>query len=214
MDEFIRLFAAAMTVANAAVWAIAIRWERPGRNLDMRATLRVPRVVRWCSGPLQVIPFGFPALVAIAPSWTYTGPLNWLPVPVVTAVGALAWAAGLGLLLWAESGMRGYAAVSGATVGHELVTAGPYRRIRHPIYTAMIAIAVGTALVFASWPLVAVAVLSIALHLWWATAEEQLLTSDSQLGEAYRTYASNTGRFLPRSPRSPPSPRSPRDGAE
>ena len=203
MDEFIRLIAAAMTAANAVVWAVASRWERPGRDLRMRATLRVPRVVRWCSGPLQAIPFAFPALVAIAPSWTYTGPLNWPPIPILTAVGALAWAAGLGLLLWAESVMRGYAAVNGATVGHRLVTAGPYRRMRHPIYTAMIAIAVGTALVFASWLLAAVAALSIALHLWWAAAEEQLLASDSQLGDEYRMYASSTGRFLPRSPRSP-----------
>jgi protein-S-isoprenylcysteine O-methyltransferase Ste14 len=81
--------------------------------------------------------------------------------------------------------MRGYAAVNGATVGHRLVTAGPYRRMRHPIYTAMIAIAVGTALVFASWLLAAVATLSIAVHRWWATAEEQLFASDSQLGEEY-----------------------------
>ena len=164
MDEFIRLIAAAMTAANAVVWAVASRWERPGRDLRMRATLRVPRVVRWCSGPLQAIPFAFPALVAIAPSWTYTGPLNWPPIPILTAVGALAWAAGLGLLLWAESVMREYAAVNGATVGHRLVTAGPYRRMRHPIYTAMIAIAVGTALMFASWLLAAVAAQSIALH--------------------------------------------------
>jgi hypothetical protein len=92
MDEFIRLIAAAMTAANAVVSVMAIRWERPGRHLDMRATLRVPRVVRWCSGQLQAIPFAFPALVAIAPSWTYKGPLNWPPVPIVTAVGALGWA--------------------------------------------------------------------------------------------------------------------------
>lgn len=198
MDEGVRWLAAAMTVANAVVWVVVTRWEGPARHLDMRTTLRAPPLVRWSSGPLQVIPLAFPVLVVIAPSWTYAGPLNWPPVPVLTAVGALAWAAGLGALLWAESTMRGYAAVSGTTVGHHLVTAGPYRWVRHPIYTAIVAIAGGTALVLASWPLVAVAALSIAVHLWWARAEEQLLAADSQLGEGYRAYASRTGRFLPR----------------
>ncbi|NEE02591.1 methyltransferase family protein [Phytoactinopolyspora halotolerans] len=203
MEDFIRVIATVMTAANALVAVVATRWERPGRTMDMRATVRIPGVIRWCSGPLQVIPLAFPALVAIAPSWTFTGPLNWPPVPIVTGAGALVWAAGISLLVWAESVMRGYAAVSGATVGHRLVTAGPYRLMRHPIYTAMIAVAVGTSLVFASWLLAAMAALSIALHLWWATAEERLLASDAQLGAEYRMYASRTGRFLPRPPRSP-----------
>lgn len=198
MDDLVRWAAVAMTVVNALVWVLALSWEREGGRAEMRSTLRVPPLVRWSSGPVQVIPFVFPALVAIAPSWMYRGPLNWPPIPGVTTVGALAWAAGLGLLVWSESVMRGYAAVSGVTVGHRLVTAGPYRRIRHPMYTGIIAVAVGTSLVFASWPAAIAAMLSIALHLWWASAEEKLLSSDPQLGGEYRAYASSTGRFLPR----------------
>jgi protein-S-isoprenylcysteine O-methyltransferase Ste14 len=78
------------------------------------------------------------------------------------------------------------------------VSDGPYRHIRHPIYTAIIAIALGTTLVFRSYLLLGVAGLSIVAHLWWAAAEEKLLGSPEGLGDAYRTYASHTGRFLPR----------------
>jgi protein-S-isoprenylcysteine O-methyltransferase Ste14 len=60
------------------------------------------------------------------------------------------------------------------------------------------AVAVGTTLVFRSYLLLVVAALSIFTHLWWATAEEKLLGSPEGLGGAYRTYASHTGRFLPR----------------
>ena len=56
------------------------------------------------------------------------------------------------------------------TVDHQLVSDGPY----HPVYTAMIAVAVGTTLVFRSYLLLGVAALSIVTHLWWAAAEEKL----------------------------------------
>jgi protein-S-isoprenylcysteine O-methyltransferase Ste14 len=45
--------------------------------------------------------------------------------------------------------------------------------------------------------LLGVAALSIVTHLWWAAAEERLLSSPEGLGDAYRTYASHTGGFLP-----------------
>jgi protein-S-isoprenylcysteine O-methyltransferase Ste14 len=57
---------------------------------------------------------------------------------------------------------------------------------------------VGTTLVFRSYLLLGVAALSIVTHLWWAAGEENLLSSSEGLGDAYRTYASRTGRFLPR----------------
>ena len=100
--------------------------------------------------------------------------------------------------VWAAQAIGGYGAVSGVTVDHQLVSDGPYRHVRHPIYTALIAVAVGTTLVFRSYLLLGVAALSIVTHLWWAAAEEKLLSSPEGLGDAYRTYASRTGRFLPR----------------
>lgn len=96
------------------------------------------------------------------------------------------------------------AGVSEAAADHRLVTDGPYRHVRHPIYTAMMAAAVGTALVFQSY-LLGVAGLSIVTHLWWARAEERLLSSPEGLGDAYRTYAQRTGRLLPKV-RRPPRP--------
>lgn len=199
MDDLVRWAAAAMTVVNAAVVALALRWERHDEPVEMRSRVRVPPPVRWFGGPIQLFPFAFPALVAIAPSWMYRGPLNWMPHPAVATAGALLWAAGLGLALWAQSVIRAYAAVDGVAVGHRLVRVGPYRSTRHPMYTGIIAVSVGTALVFASWIAAIAAALSIALHLWWASAEERLLSTDPQLGGEYRAYASTTGRFLPRS---------------
>jgi protein-S-isoprenylcysteine O-methyltransferase Ste14 len=82
-------------------------------------------------------------------------------------------------------------------MNHQLVSDGPYRYVRHPVYTSMMAIAVGSSLAFRSYLLLGVTALTIVTHLWWAAAEEKLLSSPEGLGDAYRTYASRTGRFLP-----------------
>ena len=45
---------------------------------------------------------------------------------------------------------------------HRLVTTGPYARVRHPLYTAMVGIAIAFALVTAHWVFVAFGIVSVA----------------------------------------------------
>lgn len=81
--------------------------------------------------------------------------------------------------------------------GHELVTSGPFARVRHPIYSALLGLLVATGLTWNSWPmtLAAVAVYVLGTHLR-AGREERLLLS--QFGERYRDYARRVPRLLPR----------------
>ncbi|HSJ35072.1 MAG TPA: isoprenylcysteine carboxylmethyltransferase family protein [Acidimicrobiia bacterium] len=126
--------------------------------------------------------------------------MNWSTGIDLTlqSVGLGLWASGIGVVIWAGRAIGAYGAVTGVTADHRLVSDGPYRYVRHPIYTASVAIAVGTALVFRSYLLLGVAVLSIVAVRWWADAEEAALSAaDGGLGNAYRSYASRTGRFLP-----------------
>lgn len=127
----------------------------------------------------QVVPFVDPVLVVVAPGWAYEGWLNWSTGIdlVLQAAGLGLWALDIAVGVWAVKAIGGYGAVSGVTVDHQLVSDGPYRYVRHPIYTAIIAIAVGTTLVFRSYLLLGVAAWSIVTHLWWAAAEEKLLNS-------------------------------------
>lgn len=196
----VQLLAALMAATNTAAWLVWSRWERPGHDLELRARVETLPLVGRGSDLIQIVPFVYPVLVVVAPSWTYDGLLNWstsIDVPI-QAAGLGLWALGIAVGLWAARAMGGYGAVSGVTVDHRLVSGGPFQYVRHPIYTAIIAIAVGTTLVFRSYVLLVVAALSIAVHLWWATAEERLLSSPKGLGDDYRAYASRTGRFLPR----------------
>jgi protein-S-isoprenylcysteine O-methyltransferase Ste14 len=79
--------------------------------------------------------------------------------------------------------------------GHELVTVGPYRCVRHPSYLGMMLGLVGWALVFRSGAgLVAVA-LGLPLLLARIGSEEALLAS--HFGSAWDAYRRRTRRLLP-----------------
>jgi protein-S-isoprenylcysteine O-methyltransferase Ste14 len=87
--------------------------------------------------------------------------------------------------------------------GHELVTSGPFARVRHPIYSALLGLLLATGLAWSSWPmtLAALAVYVFGTHLR-AGREERLLLA--QFGERYRDYARRVPRLLPRLRAAPP----------
>jgi len=79
---------------------------------------------------------------------------------------------------------------------HQLVTNGIYRRIRHPMYSAMLLYAIGQALAIPNWVaapsnLIAFAIL-IALRL---RHEERMMVD--QFGGDYAAYAARTKRLVP-----------------
>jgi len=82
---------------------------------------------------------------------------------------------------------------------HTLVTAGPYRWIRHPFYVATALSVTANALTAANWFLLAAGWLTIALLAVRTTREEKLLLA--RFGVAYQAYRNRTGRFVPRASR-------------
>ena len=83
-----------------------------------------------------------------------------------------------------------------ADPGTGLVTTGPYRFVRHPIYLGLALIAMGAALAFGS-PLAFLTVMFgiVPTFAWRARAEEHLLRRI--LGEAYETYQQRTKLIIP-----------------
>ena len=79
---------------------------------------------------------------------------------------------------------------------HELITTGPYRLIRNPLYAAGGLVFTGLGLVAASWFLIGGAGLALVLVRLRLPKEEAQL--EARFGEEYRDYARRTGRFLPR----------------
>lgn len=79
--------------------------------------------------------------------------------------------------------------------GHELVTTGPYRHVRHPSFLGMMLGLVGWALVFRSAVGLAAAALGMPLLVERIDAEESLLAA--QFGAAYADYRRRTWRLVP-----------------
>lgn len=78
-----------------------------------------------------------------------------------------------------------------------LVTTGPYRLVRHPIYLGLSLVATGQALAFASWPAFWLVLAGIVpTFVWRALAEEKLLTAT--FGEGYARYRKQTKMIIPR----------------
>ena len=93
-----------------------------------------------------------------------------------------------------------FGANRGETVGtkqqHRLVTTGPYRWLRHPMYMVGIALAVSIGLMAANWFILLWAmVVIVAVRLVVIPREEAKLVA--MFGDEYRRYRSRTGSFLP-----------------
>jgi protein-S-isoprenylcysteine O-methyltransferase Ste14 len=79
---------------------------------------------------------------------------------------------------------------------HELVTTGPYKLVRHPIYTSLLAILGSTLFLLAEWQW---AVLALALFI--AGTEIRVYTEDrllaSRFGERFTGYRRSVRAYIP-----------------
>ena len=74
--------------------------------------------------------------------------------------------------------------------------AGPFRFIRHPIYTSMYVICTGMGLIFFAWLWFIVMVAFIPL--WYLEAKEEEKQMTRLYGKSYTDYQTKTGMFLPK----------------
>ncbi len=82
---------------------------------------------------------------------------------------------------------------------HELITTGPYAFVRHPTYTGVLLLSLGTALLSLHIVVMVNFFVVLAFALWRSGLEEKLLASEQGFGSRYREYMRRTGRFVPRS---------------
>lgn len=77
-----------------------------------------------------------------------------------------------------------------------LITTGPYRLVRHPIYLGLALLAMGEALAFGSWPACFIVLSGIVpTFVWRARAEEKLLIRT--FGQRYEDYRQRTRMIIP-----------------
>ena len=145
---------------------------------------------------------------AVIPAVLAASAMLWLAPRLVPAAairpGAAAFTAGL-VILVAGLVLRGWAIMAlgdyftgrvMVSADQPVITAGPYRLLRHPSYTGLLLIMTGIGLVSANWAgAVGMTVLTLAGLLWRIHAEERALLVT--LGDPYRAYAAHHKRLVP-----------------
>jgi len=119
------------------------------------------------------------------------------PAAVAFAIGFVILLAGLVLRSRSIKTLGAYftAAVQ-VSADQPVITAGPYRMLRHPSYTGLLLIMTGIGLTSANWVgLAGMALLTLAGLLWRIHAEERALLTT--LGDPYRAYAAQHKRLVP-----------------
>jgi protein-S-isoprenylcysteine O-methyltransferase Ste14 len=179
--------------------AIALLWLAWGLYWwwSSRTVKRVRRRESAGSRALHLVPLALAAALLMAP--TVPGWLGgrWLPDTAVAArVGVTLVAAGLMFSVWARAVLGGnWSASVTLKVDHAIVRTGPYRCVRHPIYTGLLLGFVGSAIALGEWRgLVAVAIAAAAL---WRKlkVEERWLTEE--FGARYAEYRRRTPALIP-----------------
>jgi len=143
----------------------------------------------------------FLLIIALLVLYALSSP--WIEALSIPLPGWLRWAgfalglASLALWTWAQASLgKEWSPQLQLREKHRLVTTGPYTRIRHPLYTAMIGYGTSLALVTANWIFVVLAVVMIVGLFARVPKEEQMMIKE--FGEEYKAYMQRTGRFLPR----------------
>jgi protein-S-isoprenylcysteine O-methyltransferase Ste14 len=124
--------------------------------------------------------------------WSKIGLPNWLRWLGV-CVGFLCDA----LIYWLFSSIGANVSPTvGTRKEHKLVTHGPYRWVRNPLYTIGTAFIIAFGVIADSWFIISMAILAfIFLAIRLPNEEAHLI---AKFGNEYREYMQSTGRFLPK----------------
>jgi len=156
------------------------------KNNTLDAAILYGCSIVWLSA--LILYLGFPRYIAVCnmglPDW-----LRWAAAGVALAA--------LVLLRWADHTLGSNLSITlEIKQNHTLVTTGPYRWVRHPIYSAALLFFAALAAVSDNW-LLAICFIGglVVLYATRIPREEKMLAE--KFGDRYRRYSKRTARLLP-----------------
>jgi protein-S-isoprenylcysteine O-methyltransferase Ste14 len=115
--------------------------------------------------------------------------------PWLLGIGVVIFAAGLAFAIWARTYLgRNWGMPMTEKEEPELITGGPYRMIRHPIYTGIILGMIGTCIAISLYGLIVVALVG-GYFIYSATAEERIMTK--RFPDRYPKYVRSSKMLIP-----------------
>jgi protein-S-isoprenylcysteine O-methyltransferase Ste14 len=167
-------------------WSAAAKNASLAKSAESRPSRRVHELL--VNLALLLVVFPFPGLAGRR--FLPAGPsVAWAGFCIQTASGVLG--------VWARrhlgSNWSGEIAIK---VDHRLIRSGPYRCVRHPIYTAMLGMFAGTTVV--SGQIHAAVGLAMAVFAYWRKIRLEEANLQKAFGPAYDAYRRETGSLVPR----------------
>jgi protein-S-isoprenylcysteine O-methyltransferase Ste14 len=137
----------------------------------------------------------FVIVILVTRSGVFKGHHAIVSNPILQGIGMALFLTGLGLAVWARVYLgRNWGTPMSERVDAELVTTGPYRYIRNPIYSGLILAAIGTAVAVSWYWLVAVVFMG-AYFIYSATVEEHIM--ERLFPNDYPAYKRSTKMLIP-----------------
>ncbi|RWH31510.1 isoprenylcysteine carboxylmethyltransferase family protein [Mesorhizobium sp.] len=177
---------AALWLAWVVSWVLAAAWADPAqKRADFKAEARYR--VLWLAG----------TFLLFAPAHGYVGRLRlWTPTLAEGWICVALIAIGIAFAWWARLHLgRLWSGTVTAKADHRVVDSGPYRLVRHPIYTGLLVSILATMAAKGTvWGVAGAALLLVGIVLK-ARLEESFLRGE--LGPAYDDYARRVPMLVP-----------------
>jgi protein-S-isoprenylcysteine O-methyltransferase Ste14 len=144
--------------------------------------------------------FGLLALLPLFGYWLNPSWVAWARVDLpewLRWLAALMAASMLPVFLWIFRNIGQNISPTQATrEGHRLISTGPYRYVRHPLYTSGVIFFFALSILSSLWWLALGLAIGMILILVRTSREEALLLA--AFGDNYADYQAKTGRYLPK----------------
>ena len=151
----------------------------------------------------QRLGYMLPLIVAFFLLWQPITNRGWLATYLFPASAAIEWgavavvAAGIAICFWARWHLgANWSGTVTLKEDHELIRSGPYRAIRHPIYTGILLALLGTAAQIGQVRAFLAVLFALGSFYFKARREESFLSQE--FGERFAEHSRHTGMFLPR----------------
>ena len=187
-------FRAALTLPmwiSAGLWvAMMVYWNAAAKN-----SARIQSAESAASRSRHQLLLNLALLLAFV-RFPWTG-ARWLPASnLVAPIGLVIQVSSMLLDVWAMRCLgRNWSGAVAIKVDHQLIRTGPYRLIRHPIYTAMIGMYLGTAVV--SGEVHGLLAVGVAVLAYWRKTRMEERGLLETFGQAYADYKRESWALIP-----------------
>jgi protein-S-isoprenylcysteine O-methyltransferase Ste14 len=193
-EGLFRIFAAAILLSSVSISFYFRRkadketGEAISRKVDgniMMTVIKIGGLILWLS----------PLAYLINPNW-----MTWSKIGLSESIRWVGVAIGIVCVVgiyWLFNSIGNNISPTSATrKEHQLVTSGPYRYVRHPLYTIAASMFISFGMAADNWFIISMGVLAFIVMAIRSSKEESNLII--KFGDEYREYMNRTGRFLPK----------------